>query len=611
MCGIYAIIGSSDNAPTLTFKGLKDIEYRGYDSWGITYKKGKKLEVIKQIGELPDKLPLDLQKSAFNPNLKSTPKRLSNLAIGHTRWATHGGVTKENSHPHLDCTKKLSLVHNGIVENYLALKKSLKEHKFSSETDSEVIVHLIEDEFIKKKSFVKAVASVFNKLEGLNAIVVTNGEEIIACKKGSPLVAGVAKDSLVLASDPNAILPLTNKLIFLEDNQLIELTDELDLYDVKSFQRILPDIKEVEWKHASSDLKNFPHFMLKEITEQPLVIETVLKQKLEAKKISQMIKKAYGTYFVGCGTASYACLAGTYLFSEIAKRHVNFSIGSEFNYVLDFIVGRQEAANSKRSNRLIKRKSLLIAISQSGETIDVLEPVHAARKKGATVIAITNVLGSTLYRSSNQQFLLNAGVEKAVASTKAMIAMVSTMILLSFGFVNKLDQAEKILEASQKEIEKIIKKKELIKKLSDQIYKTKDIYILGRGMSYPVAMEAALKIKEVSYIHAEGFAGGELKHGVIALIEKGTPVIVFVPNDETKEGILANAMEVRARGAYVVGVSDQNNPVFDFFFEVSDVGASSIIPNIVFAQLLSYFLSIKKGLNPDKPRNLAKSVVVR
>lgn len=595
MCGIYAIIGKADNAPLLTFKGLKDIEYRGYDSWGITYPKGKKLEVIKQIGQLPDKLPLDSQKSNFNPNLKSSEHRQSKLAMGHTRWATHGGVTKENSHPHLDCSKKLSLVHNGIVENYLELKKSLKGHKFVSETDSEVIVHLLEAELLKKRNLLKSVAAVFNRLEGLNAIVVTNGEEIIACKKGSPLVAGVGKDSFLLASDPNAILPQTNKLIFLEDDQLIELSDEIDLYNVKSLQRLLPEVKEVDWKHSAADLKSFPHFMLKEITEQPLVIETVLQQKLEAKKISQLIKKAYGTYFVGCGTASYACLAGVYLFSEIAKRHVNFSIGSEFNYVLDFI----------------KRKSLLIAISQSGETIDVIEPVQAAKKKGATVIAVTNVLGSTLYRSSNHQFLLNAGVEKAVASTKAMIAMVSTMILLSFGLVNKLDQAQKVLEESQKEIEKIIKKKDSIKKLADQIYKAKDIYVLGRGISYPVAMEAALKIKEVSYIHAEGFAGGELKHGVIALIEKGTPVIVFVPNDETREGILANAMEVRARGAFVIGVSNENNPVFDYYFEVKDTGASSIIPNIVFAQLLSYFLSVKKGLNPDKPRNLAKSVVVR
>lgn len=615
MCGIYAIIGKADNAPTLTFKGLKDIEYRGYDSWGIVYPKGKKLEVIKQIGQLPDKLPLDSQKSSFNPSHVIPAKagihklyrsrinsgmtdnilRQSTLALGHTRWATHGGVTRENSHPHLDCSKKLSLVHNGIVENYLELKKSLKGHKFISETDSEIIVHLIEEELLKKKNLLKAIASVFNKLEGLNAIVVTNGEEILACKKGSPLVAGVAKDSFLLASDPNAILSLTNKLIFLEDDQLIELSSEIDLYNVKTLQRILPEVKEVNWEHSAADLKNFPHFMLKEISEQPLVIETVLQQKQEAKKISQLIKKAYGTYFVGCGTASYACLAGTYLFSEVAKKHVNFSIGSEFNYVLDFI----------------SRKSLLIAISQSGETIDVIEPVQEARKKGAAVIAITNVLGSTLYRNSNHQFLLNAGVEKAVASTKAMIAMVSTMILLSFGLVNKLNEAEDILKQSQQEIEKIIKKKDLIKKLADQIFKARDIYVLGRGMSYPVAMEAALKIKEVSYIHAEGFAGGELKHGVIALIEKGTSVIVFVPNDKTKEGILANAMEVSARGAFVIGVSDQNNPVFDYFFEVKDTGASSIIPNIVFAQLLAYYLATKKGLNPDKPRNLAKSVVVR
>lgn len=582
MCGIYGLIVKDGTAPQKSFAGLTDIEYRGYDSWGIAYWniEDRKWRVKKEVGFLP---------STFDfPS--------SNISIGHTRWATHGGVTKENAHPHTDCSGKIALVHNGIVENYLELKKGLKTHKFLSQTDSEVVVHLIEEDFKKTKNFKKSVSNIFNRLQGLNAIVVTDGEEVVAAKNSSPLVIGKLKDGgFAIASDPNALLTLTNEQLFLDDNQLVSLNSKLELYSVKGLKKVIPNFSKLDWKHTQSSMEEYPHYMLKEINEQPKVIQNLLKNSSAIDLVAKDIKKAYGTFLVGCGTAAYACLAGVYLFSKFAKKHVNFSIGSEFNYIQDYLT----------------KNSLLIAISQSGETIDIIEPVNFAKRKKSKIVAITNVLGSSLYRAADERVLLNAGVEKAVASTKAMIAMVSTVLLLAFTVIGRKKDGIKILEESAKEIKSVIKYSKEIKQLASQIKKSSNLFVLGRGLSYPVALESALKIKEVSYIHAEGFPSGELKHGVMALVEKGTPVIVFAPEDETREAVLANAIEVKARGAFVIGVSSKNNPNFDFFFKIKNTGASSILPNIVFAQLLAYHLSVLKGLNPDKPRNLAKSVVVR
>lgn len=578
MCGIFGYIGQKNDAPQRVFNGLIDIEYRGYDSWGVAYFQNNSFHLTKKIGFLP---------KAFDfPS--------STLSIGHTRWATHGGVTENNAHPHASCDDKLVLVHNGIVENYLELKKELKNHKLKSETDSEIIIHLVENE-LKTKNLKDAVASVFNKLEGLSAVVVSDGKEIVACKTGSPLVVGQTGDGFVLASDPNALLPLTKKLIFLEDGQMVTLNSQLKLYEVEDLNEIQAEFTLIDWEYTKGDMEKFPHFMLKEIYEQPQVLYNQIQSLDAVEKIVTEIKTSFGTYLLGCGSASYACMLGEYAFSKIAKKHINFSLGSEFNYTADFITD----------------KSLMIAISQSGETIDIVEPVGFAKKKGAKVAALTNTLGSTIYRMADIKTLLNAGPEKAVASTKALIAMVANVLLYAYSFAGKLEEGIKMIEDSAKEIENIIKNQEQVKQLAEKIQKAKHIYVLGRGISYPVALEAALKIKEVSYIHAEGLASGELKHGPIALIDKGTPVILFVPNDETKSAVLANAMEVSARGAYVIGVGVENAEVFDFFFEVKDVGASSVLPHIVFAQFLGYFLATKLGLNPDKPRNLAKSVTVK
>lgn len=581
MCGIFGVIGQKNNAPQIVFKGLLDIEYRGYDSWGIASWKmdDRRWKVEKKVGFLPKTLSLPSSK----------------LALGHTRWATHGGVTDVNAHPHADCNKKLVLVHNGIVENYLELKKSLGKHKFNSETDTEVVVHAIEEKYEEKSNLKDAVSYVFNKLEGLNALVVSDGLEIVVCKTGSPLVVGKSKNGYIVASDPNALLPFTHELLFLEDGELVLMNEELNLYRVKNMKKLQPKFTKVSWEHSKASLKQYPHFMLKEIFEQPQVLYNQIQNLSMVEEISKEINQAYGTYFVGCGTASYACISGAYLFSGVSKKHVNFSIGSEFNYIQDFL----------------KPESLLIAVSQSGETIDIVEPVSAAKKIGAKIVAITNTLGSTLYRIADIKLLLQAGPEKAVASTKAYIAMLANMILLSFCVASKLEDGVKVIEESAKEVERVLSKQDEIKKLAEMIKNSEHMYILGRGLSYPLALESALKIKETSYIHAEGFASGELKHGTLALIDKKTPVVVYIPNDETKGAVLANAMEVKVRGAYVIGVGVEEEPMFDYFFKVKDCGASSVLPHIVFAQLLGYFLAVKLGRNPDKPRNLAKSVTVK
>ena len=583
MCGIFGYVGPKKEAAQITLKGLKTLEYRGYDSWGIAVSDGHNLLHEKHTGKI----------GQAQVNLPQT-----NFAIGHTRWATHGGVTTENAHPHFSCDNQVAVIHNGIVENFQELKKSLGGHNFKSQTDTEVISHLIEEE-LKQNNFVEAVKKVFKKLSGLNAVVALNKQgEIVVARKGSPLVLGVGEGEYFVASDPTAILLYTKKVIFLEDNQLAYLGSSLKIFDLESEKEVNPKIEELDWKVEEAGLGDFQHFMLKEIFEQPVVLANIAKNYSEQiKEIAAIVKEAKGTFFIGCGTASYAALAGQYLFSSIAHKHVNFSIGSEFNYLEDYL----------------NDKSLVIAISQSGETIDVVEPVGNAKKRGAQVVAITNVLGSTLYRAADHKLLLGAGPEVAVCATKSFVAMVSLLIYLAFEMINQGEKAEKLLLETAEAVRSMLSDEYLgkIKELTTKIVSKEHLYVIGRGLSYPTALEATLKLKEVPYVHSEGFAGGELKHGVIALIEEETPTIVFAPNDETHDSIISNAIEIKARGGYIIGVSPKNNEAFDFWLPVADLAEATIIPNVVISQLLSYFLALQKGLDPDKPRNLAKSVTVK
>jgi len=587
MCGIFGYTGNKTNAANIILDGLKGLEYRGYDSWGIAIKVNGSIESEKHVGKIGN----------AQTNLPT-----SSIGIGHTRWATHGGVTVENTHPHTDCKKQVAVLHNGIVENFQELKDELqkKGHKFVSETDTEVIAHLIE-EYLKTKNFVDAVRETFNNLKGLNAIVAlyTKSSQIIAAKNGSPLILGVGKGELFVASDASEIVKHTKQVIFLEDRQLAVLDKKITLYSLPGGTEIEPKIHTLDWQFEKAEKGEFKHFILKEIYEQPRVIENIaLNRRGEINNLAQMIDEARGTFLLGCGTASYAALASVYLFSSIAKKHVNFSIGSEFKYLEDYLTPN----------------SLLIPISQSGETIDVVDPVEKAKKKGVRVAAITNVLGSTLYRQADFKFLLGAGVEKAVIASKSFIAMISTLLLTAYTLAGKQQEGIEILKNASNNVSQILKDEtiEQIKKLAVRLEKADHIYVLGRGLSYAAALEATLKIKETACVHAEGFAGGELKHGVISLIDKGIPCIIIAPNDETFDEIISNAQEVRARGAFIIGIGPKNNQVFDEFIQTADVKEGTLIPQIVISQLLAYELALVRGIpDPDKPRNLAKSVTVK
>lgn len=585
MCGIFAYIGKKNNAAEIVFKGLKTLEYRGYDSWGIAVKSDNKIATEKHVGKI---------------NINTTRLPNSFIGIGHTRWATHGGATETNAHPHLDCNEQISVLHNGIVENYQELKnKLLKQgHIFASETDTEVIAHLLE-ELIKKETFTNAVKKAFGYLEGLNAIVAinTSSHEIIAAKNGSPLVVGLGDNEFFLASDAAGIIPYTNKVIFLKDNELISLNTNYKLYSLITKNEITPEIETIDWNITQASKGSFEHYMIKEIHEQPIIVNMIADTYTDQIiKLSQIIKKSKETFFIGCGTAYHACLAGLYLFSKIAKQQVITAPASEFNYLENFI----------------SKNSLIIPLSQSGETIDIIEPLNHFKKKGSKILSLTNTLGSTIYRMGDYKLLLGAGPEKAVASTKAYLAKICVLTLLAYALDNKLNEGKKILKASANEIKKTLNKdsqKQIIR-IANILSKKEHIYIIGRGNSFTTALEGALKIKEVSYIHTDGLAGGELKHGTIALIDEGTPCIVIAPQDETYNSIISNAIEIKSRGGYIIGISSKNNPAFNEWIKIRETG-SSLLTHIIPMQLLAYYIALIKNLDPDKPRNLAKSVTVK
>ncbi|HJY98206.1 MAG TPA: glutamine--fructose-6-phosphate transaminase (isomerizing) [Patescibacteria group bacterium] len=578
MCGIFGYIGYRRNAASLVFNSLKSLEYRGYDSWGVACV-GEKIHVKKKAGKIG------------GSDVNELPA--SSIAIGHTRWATHGGVTDTNAHPHLDCTGNIAVIHNGIFENYDEYKNKLKKngHEIKSETDTEVIAHLLEKSDLR---------TVFNKMEGLNAVIMVDSEKkrILAARNGSPLVVGFGKNENFLASDASALLPYTRRVYFLEDDEMAEISEEaVFVKSTKTGKVKNITILSLSWKASSGKKGNYPDFILKEIYEQPRILSEIASSATWAAKIAGQIEKSKGTYLVGCGSASYAAMAGTYLFSKIAQRHVNFAVGSEFGYQLNFL----------------NKNSLVIPISQSGETMDILESVKKAKAGGAKISCLVNVLGSSLYRVSDFKMLIGAGPEKAVASTKALTGMLAHLILLAYAAGGKLNEGKAAVNGAVKSTKNVLSDKSvrLIKKLADRIYSARSIYVIGRGLSYPASLETAIKIKEISYIHAEGLAAGELKHGPLALVEKGVPCIAFLPDDETYGANLAGAMEMKARGGFIIGISFKPHEVFDYYIPVKDAGAATIIPNIVAGQMIAYYLTVKKGLDPDKPRNLAKSVTVK
>ncbi len=588
MCGIIGYKGPK-NAIEVVLTGLKDLEYRGYDSWGIA-SLNKNIQIVKDVGKIGS---IQLEELGLEP---------SAVAIGHTRWATHGGVNQKNAHPHFSQNENFALVQNGIVENFQELRGELKArgYHFISQTDTEVIVRLIEEESKDGVDLIAAARNAFRKLKGRNAIVLIEKESkrIIAARNGSPLMLGLGEKEFILASDPSPLLKYTKQIIFLDDNEMVVINDGYDLLDIATGQKKRKEVQTLNWNVEQARKGEYPHFMLKEILEQKHTIKQSLVQDPELiQNLAREINHAFGVYAVGCGTAGKVCLAGTYAFSKLAKKHINFAFGSEFPSFHDFIVSR----------------SLLIAVSQSGETADTLEAIKVVRDRNGKVISLVNVMGSTIMRQSESSLLLNSGPEIAVASTKATTSQLALMILLAYACAGRYEEGLQHLTSVAEKLEGWLDGEfnSRIKQLAENLKSAADMYIIGRGINYAMALEAAIKIQEVSYIHAEGFAGGELKHGPIALITQGTPCIALVANDETRDDVLSNAMEIKARGGYILGVAPENNEVFDYWIPVPDAGLASPIVNIIPLQLLAYYLAVARGIDPDKPRNLAKSVTVK
>ncbi|MBO3799713.1 MAG: glutamine--fructose-6-phosphate transaminase (isomerizing) [Candidatus Brockarchaeota archaeon] len=591
MCGIIGYIGSM-NASRIVLEGLKHLEYRGYDSVGFAGVLNGSLIVKKDVGKVDD---VHAKLNFLEHNL--------NLAIGHTRWATHGRVTKTNAHPHIDCRKDIAIVHNGIIENYEELKNELvsKGHVFRSRTDSEVVAHLIEEEANNAASFEEACFKAFSRLEGAYAILAIDRKDykIVAIKKGSPLVIGLADHGSFAASDIPAFINYTKKVVYLYDYDMVVLKPDPVFYNIENgnLVKVERPIQSVEWDAEKARKGEFEHFMLKEIMEQVDTVQRAADQdKKILEKIANEIKRARGIFLVGCGSSYHACLTASYVFSKVAREHVNVVLASEFpNY-----------------EHFLTSKTLIIAVSQSGETYDVLEAIRAGKKRGSKIISVVNVMGSSLARESDEFLLMHAGPEICVLSTKTYTSQIALLNLLAYTLAGRYEEGRRRLKYLWNVIYYLTSAntRNKIRKLAEKLADKKHIFCIGRGLQYPTAMEAALKIKEASYIHAEAFAGGELKHGTIALIEEGTPCIVFVSEENGKE-ILSNATEVKSRGGYIIGISPTNHEVFDFWIKVPECGTENPIVQIIPVQILAYQLAVLRGCDPDKPRNLAKSVTVK
>ena len=589
MCGIIGYIGNKEASPII-FNGLKRLEYRGYDSAGIAISSSG-IQIKKDIGRVDD----------INKKLDFLSMQ-GNYGIGHTRWATHGGVTQTNAHPHLSNNKKIVVIHNGIVENYLEIKKMLQDHGFSfySETDTETIPNLIEFEMSQGKTFEQAAMDAMKQLEGYYAVLAMfEGErKIIGSRNGSPLVVGVGNGESFLASDIPAFLEHTKEVMYIHDNDFVVLDGNgVRFFTLKDDKQAKRPVHSVDWDSKQAQKGDFDHFMMKEITEQVETVKSAANQDRDILfEVADEIKKARGVFLVACGSSYHACLTASYLFSKIANMHVNVVLGSEFTNYEHFLTP----------------DALVLAVSQSGETIDVLDAVRTARRKGSKVMSIVNVIGSSLHRTSDKALMLNAGPEICVLSTKTYTAQLTVLSLLAYTVAGRYEEGKKSLEYLLNIIYNLTSAnaRDHIKTLAEKLKDKEHIFTIGRGLQYPTSLEAALKIKEVSYIHAEGFGGGELKHGPIALIEKDTPCIVFSSAENEKE-ILSNAMEIKARGGYIIGVNSKNNEVFDFFIKVPEVADLNPVTQIIPIQILAYQLAILRGCDPDKPRNLAKSVTVK
>tara|TARA_B110001450_G_scaffold98730_1_gene93622 strand:+ start:3508 stop:5352 length:1845 start_codon:yes stop_codon:yes gene_type:complete len=613
MCGIVGYIGNKDAYPIL-INGLKKLEYRGYDSSGIMLY-DKKASVKKAKGKVSDLEVL----------YKNEKEQKGCIGIGHTRWATHGPPNKINSHPHLSNSGDLSLIHNGIIENYDALKAILhkKGYLFKSETDSEVLVNLIEEvKKTKKVKLGKAVRLALKQVVGAYAIVVfdsTNPTEIVTAKLGSPLAIGVGDSEYYIGSDPSPFLEFTKRCIYLNDHEMaiISLKKGLTLREIKKDSVIDPYIENLKYNIEEVEKGGYAHFMLKEIFEQPQSIKDTFRGRLLSQslpiKISSIeehfnkFKSAKRIIFISCGTSWHASLLGEYFFEELLRIPVEVEYASEFRY----------------RNPIINKGDIVIPISQSGETADTLAAVKMAKKRGAFLYGICNVVGSSIARETDTGIYTHAGSEIGVASTKAFSCQISLLLLMALDIGNRMNTIEekrykrvlKELSNLPETIDKVLSSAKKTESIANKFLKASNFLYLGRGYNFPIALEGALKLKEISYIHAEGYPAAEMKHGPIALIDKNMPVVVIATKKGNYQKVVSNIMEIKAREAEVIAIVSEGDKeievIADHFIEIPECDEliAPILANIPL-QLLSYYIADKKGCDVDQPRNLAKSVTV-
>jgi glucosamine--fructose-6-phosphate aminotransferase (isomerizing) len=591
MCGIIGYCGRKPAVP-IVLDALKRLEYRGYDSAGIATLYDGQILIKKDAGKLEEVI----QKQ----DLASLP---GTVAIGHTRWATHGGVTQSNAHPHSDCRDRVAVVHNGIVENSNQLRQGLIKagHKFTSETDTEVIPHLLEDELKSGCSLEQAVLNIAPKLEGSYAFLAVSLDDpgkIIGTRRDNPLIVGVGNSDCYVSSDALAFSEYTSQVMSLEDNDVVALSPEgIQFFDARG-NKLVKQAKKLDHSWAESGKEGYQYFMLKEIMEQAKVLGQIVRQDEKTfTKIALNILRARQVIITACGTSRYAALVGRYLFSRVGKKFCDVVMASEFSYFADSV----------------DKSTIVIAVSQSGETADIIEGVKAAKDAGAQVVAIVNRPNSILAGMSDEVIYLNCGSEIAVAATKSFLSQLAIFYLLAFAMVGSFGEAVIRLASLNGEITRVLdwNKNELIK-LGQDLKDKNDFYYIARGINFAIASEGALKLKEISYIHAEGMPAGELKHGTLALIEPGTPVVVICPADYTLSETLSNAMEAKSRGAYIIGVSDRESDIFDSWIRLPEVD-ELLYPMVAVVplQLLAYYIAVNRGCDPDKPRNLAKSVTVK
>lgn len=614
MCGIVGYVGNKDAYPIL-IKGLYRLEYRGYDSAGVALiNKNHQLNIYKKKGKVAE-----LDAFCKDKDLGG------NIGIAHTRWATHGEPNDINAHPHTSQNGQLAIIHNGIIENYASLKEGLKKrgHEFLSDTDTEVLIHLIEDiQQHDKLSLEEAVIAALNQVIGAYAIVILdqkNPDTLIVAKKSSPMVIGIGKDEYVIASDASPIIEYTRNVVYLEDDTIavIRKGEDLKIINLKDRKEVTPYIEELTMELEAIEKGGYEHFMLKEIFEQPKSVKDSMRGRINAnegkvflggiKDYENVLAEAKRIIIVGCGTSYHAGLVGEYLIEEFTRIPVEVEYASEFRY----------------RNPIIYPSDVVIAISQSGETADTLAAIEIAKQKGATVLGICNVVGSSIARATHAGSYTHAGPEIGVASTKAFTAQITVLSLMALHIaqlknslpVNRFRSLLYEIEAIPQKIQEVLENDAYIQEIAKEYKDAKNFLYLGRGYGYPIALEGALKLKEISYIHAEGYPAAEMKHGPIALIDENMPVVFLANKGPNHEKVLSNIQEVKARKGKIIAIitagDKQVKRFADHIIEIPETDeALSPLVSVVPLQLLAYHIAVLRGCNVDQPRNLAKSVTV-